>query len=128
MDKKYIDANELQACIERKHGMVGSNERWTEGYNDAINRIKSMVHSFNAADVQEVRHWISVKDRLPEQGKRVLVFVKALGEINNIHKDVIATNFITDTGNWCNIGSDYIVTHWMPLPESPRKMDGGKKR
>ena len=37
-------------------GMVGSNARWTEGYNDAINRIKSMVHSFKAANVQEVRH------------------------------------------------------------------------
>lgn len=57
---KFIDSDKLQAQIERKSGKVGSNMRWTEGYNDAINRIKSMVHSAPAADVQEVRHgkWI----------------------------------------------------------------------
>ena len=79
-------------------------------------------------DVQEVRHWISVKDRLPNPEERVLVFVKALGKIDNIHKDVITTNWITSSGNWIDnwkgIGN-YIITHWMPLPDPPSTTDGG---
>ena len=73
---------------------------------------------------QEVKHWISVKDKLPNSEERVLVFEKALGKIDNIHKDVITMNWITSSGEWVNMGDNYIVTHWMPLPEPPSTMDG----
>ena len=32
------------------------------------------------------------------------------------------TNAVEENGNWI-IDSDYIVTHWMPLPETPQKKE-----
>ena len=60
--------------------------------------------------------WISVKDRLPTPGMRVLVAVGAVFEA-----------YIDDKGEWQRyyfsplkdvIGAP---THWMPLPEPPKE-------
>lgn len=62
--------------------------------------------------------WISVKDRMPEVYKRVLV-------INN-HLMIYAAEYLylDDDHYWnyqhcCECGVDN-VTHWMPLPEGPK--------
>lgn len=55
--------------------------------------------------------WISVKDRLPEEDIRVLVYLDT---------DRSYTKMDTDRrfeGKWVRWGRD--VTHWMHLPESP---------
>lgn len=60
MDRgRYIDRGELQAALERKKPVTGKI-RFTEGYNDAMLRIKSMVSKFPGADVVPVRRakWI----------------------------------------------------------------------
>ena len=60
--------------------------------------------------------WISVKDRLPKPGERVLVCVGAVFEA-----------FIDDHGKWQRYYSAPLndvlgePTHWMPLPEPPRE-------
>lgn len=56
-------------------------------------------------------NWTSVKDRLPEDGQRVLVFIP--------HSD---TKIDTDrilSGKWVRWNGH--VTHWMPLPEPPEE-------
>lgn len=62
--------------------------------------------------------WISVKDRLPEKGERVLctdghgVFEQYRIERNEIH------------GEWQRCGLPALlqrVTHWMPLPKPPKE-------
>lgn len=62
MDRKYIDAEKLQKRIERKRRTTKTwqSDNFIDGYNDAIGSIKSMVHSFEAADVQKLKHghWI----------------------------------------------------------------------
>ena len=58
--------------------------------------------------------WISVKDRLPEVGERVLIYVPAT--------DGDCDHWIADfqmQGKWQMFG--YNATHWMPLPESPKE-------
>ena len=57
--------------------------------------------------------WISVLDETPESDYRYLVFID--GQVDYM--------FFCDDGYWCK---DYgladmsgLVTHWMPLPESP---------
>lgn len=57
--------------------------------------------------------WISVEDRLPEYGKRVIVY-RAESEIVVEGQDIVAF------GSVGNGGFPAGVTHWMPLPEPPK--------
>lgn len=66
--------------------------------------------------------WISVEDRLPENGTaRVLVFLADDWFTKPIGENKIDTDRFID-GNWVRWGRH--VTHWMPLPEPP-EMKGG---
>ena len=64
--------------------------------------------------------WISVKERLPENGTRCLV----------VRYDYVTdTPFVDmlwfDNSWWNRINSgDYAVTHWMPIPEPPKEGGG----
>lgn len=52
---EYIVKETLQAKLNRKKAEP-ANKRYTEGWNDAILMVKSMIHSEKAADVAQVRH------------------------------------------------------------------------
>jgi hypothetical protein len=66
--------------------------------------------------------WISVKERMPEEGKRVLVYRPDL-------KVVLICEYYKVSQNWRDCGEwhgdddyDFHIqygTHWMPLPEPP---------
>lgn len=62
--------------------------------------------------------WISVKDKLPESGKRYLV---------QIIEPYFGTKMIDilryDSSDWVYDGMPVLanVTHWMPLPEPPKE-------
>lgn len=67
--------------------------------------------------------WISVNDRLPEEGKECIVFTKALTPVvSNLHPHSITVDEIDD-GDWLLNSSWTVVTHWQPLPEPPKKGD-----
>ena len=50
---RYIDADALQAQLERKKAGV-ANQRYTEGWNDCMMRVKSMVSKVPTIDVAPV--------------------------------------------------------------------------
>ena len=52
---EYVSKEILQAKLNRKKAGP-ANKRYTEGWNDAILIVKSMIHSEKAADVAPVRH------------------------------------------------------------------------
>lgn len=52
---EYVIKEALQAKLNRKKAGP-ANKRYTEGWNDAILMVKSMVHSEQPADVAPVRH------------------------------------------------------------------------
>ena len=56
---EYIEREALQAALVRKRCGV-ANQRYTEGWNDCLLRVKSMVSKAPAADVAPVVHgrWI----------------------------------------------------------------------
>lgn len=62
-------------------------------------------------------HWISVKDRLPEEDSRVLAFVE---------NGIMIANYLegwfyyieNEDGDMCP-SDDIEVSYWMPLPEPP---------
>lgn len=60
--------------------------------------------------------WISVKDRLPEDNVRVLVYSQTL--------KAMFVDKITDK-KWWVLPEAYEVTHWLPLPEKPKEESNG---
>jgi hypothetical protein len=68
----------------------------------------------------ETPSWISVKEKVPEYGKRVLLYMKApaWGD-KQIH---IGCRTNTDaSGDHWNVDYGHYISHWMPLPELPRE-------
>lgn len=77
--------------------------------------------------------WISVKDRLPEHGKQVLLIAYGwsdttiyLGRLEHMSSETSwLTGFTSKESEWCIQGWSYLkeplVTHWMPLPEPPEE-------
>ena len=63
--------------------------------------------------------WISVKDRLPETNKEVLVYRGGyIGGLMNVYTYVGNDTWEDDYGFWSRTDDDGI-TYWMPLPEPP---------
>lgn len=60
--------------------------------------------------------WISVEDRLPEEGTRVLIYRKD-GEMTVDYRINICDSYWI----WCGLTDEEMqrITHWMPLPEPP---------
>lgn len=58
---KYINAGDLQAQLERKKAGI-ANQRYTEGWNDCMMRVKSMVSKAPAVDAVPVVHarWVNI--------------------------------------------------------------------
>ncbi|MFQ9515379.1 MAG: DUF551 domain-containing protein [Eubacterium sp.] len=81
-------------------------------------RVKQMIdHYINN------NGWIPVSERLPEEGVYVLIHIKALGEIDNMHKDSMTVNFVKN-GEFINChGKGYAIVAWQPLPEPYKEGD-----
>lgn len=77
--------------------------------------------------------WISVKDRLPECGEKVLLIAHGwedttvyIGRLEHMNPETSwLTGITSKESEWCIQGWSYlrepIVTHWMPLPEPPKE-------
>lgn len=77
------------------------------------------------ADVEPVRAWISVKDRLPPPNTPVLVYRPGMAV--EILVDVYEVYFSEGERQegWVRYGRNLymaeVITHWMPLPEPPKE-------
>ncbi len=59
--------------------------------------------------------WISVKDRLPEEGQKVLTY---LGEFDGCRTNYL---ILCPYPIWACLLETEEVTHWMLLPEPPKE-------
>lgn len=109
----------LKAFDDTENG----NRHFILGIKSALEIVENApaIVSAPADDVAEVK-WINVADRLPQDGKRVLVAIDNLCSRKSIYTD-IDTDRMLD-GKW--VRWDNCITHWMPLPEPP-KMGGESK-
>ena len=105
---RYIDADLLAEMIQAKADTLIMGK-------EAFLYVAKWLDYLPAADVVPKSNWISVKDRLPEKNTRVLCYFKFEPE----SPDVISENTYHSGGLWLSEGSK--VTHWMPLPEPPKK-------
>lgn len=79
-------------------------------------RVEQMMGHFVKPD------WISVKDRMPEIGKSVLIYYPQWDG------DEIQVAKLEDDGMMFDICGEFnigagVVTHWMPLPQKPESED-----
>lgn len=74
---------------------------------------KEAIALYNAG-YRKQSEWIGVGDGLPDTKDRVLVYIEA----NHLNEVAIDTDRVVD-GRWVRWGT--LVTHWMPLPEAPKK-------
>ena len=90
-----------------------------KGWFEAV-RYNTAWRAWRAAKAQVVQQWISVKDEMPEQGQKVLVFRPHAHE--KPYKDP-NYKICTYAGEDIFINShfEHEITHWMPLPKPPTK-------
>lgn len=68
--------------------------------------------------------WISVKDRLPEEGDYVLGIVSGHNGIIKFTDAWMLVHYDADEKEWWADEYDIegcSVTHWMPIPEPPKE-------
>lgn len=80
---------------------------------DIFERTYEPVEELNWSKSTSLNGWISVKDRLPEEDKRVIVCCQNKKGLQNINMAYQVKGF------WHGNGSMAGVTHWQPLPELP---------
>lgn len=123
MTEKEI-AQALRCCAEgecKDCAMHEDKQRCQENLLDKAAEVIELLTAENAALREKVPRWISVEERRPEPGKRVLatdgVFV---GEAYRTSADTWR-RYDGIAMRDC-LGS--IVTHWLPLPEAPEEHNG----
>lgn len=62
--------------------------------------------------------WISVKDRLPEPGQKIIAVFRDGGGL--MVDQARYRDDLFDFSGWCNVQMES-VTHWMPLPKPPKE-------
>ena len=90
-------------------GAIAASEACKIGH-DALRELGAKEKPFG--------EWISVKDRLPETGERVLTFDK-WGHIRDRELFMFKSGFICFRPDGLVPVKD--ITHWMPLPEPPKE-------
>ena len=86
-------------------------------------RVKYYIYATNSTqDVQPVK-WISVKDKLPDEGERVLIYAPRTQNQYYVAMFYTLRGEIKFTMNiygisYCWYAED--VTYWMPLPKPPK--------
>ena len=111
-----IDADYLMERLNRKKAGP-ANKRYTEGFNDCLMRVRSMVHSMPT--LTPPNEWVSVEERLPGVSGNYICAVKD----KNGSVWTIPAEWSLEMKMWIGAFGEIknIVTHWMPLPKSPKE-------
>lgn len=84
---RYIDADALLKSMQRRYDEIcdtyGYHDLYASGYDDAVDAVENAP----TADVEPRAEWISVEDRLPEEGKYVIVWVGS-AQVARIEKGI----------------------------------------
>lgn len=99
--------------------MTREEQIWDEAchrYADSKMR-NAFVAAANWADSHP--HWIPVEEELPKENGKTGQSI-SVWATNGLMSCEMRYNF--DTKKWTDMwGDPFDVTHWMPLPEAPRK-------
>lgn len=113
--------------MTREEQMMAAAERYAEEVNatftgndeekhqERLVAMNDFAAGWQAADSHP--HWIPVEERLPEDNTQVLAYN---GKFNEVHLVDYYSGIFEDFYGPFSKG---VITHWMPLPEAPRKED-----
>lgn len=112
MSSDLIDRDYILSALGVFNDTVHCNEHFIDGIATA----KEIVR--NAPTIEAEPKWISVKDRLPEDGGYYLVTCEGI-------ERYVKTAFWVITKQIWKLGYVTLpnVTHWMPLPELPKEVN-----
>lgn len=74
-------------------------------------------HILDMSKMVDVNGWISVKDRLPEEGDDLSIMLVW----RRFEHDYDTVRWRHQQGWDCVIQDKATITHWMPLPEPPKE-------
>lgn len=90
--------------------------KWAAGHVCTLREGEAQEYHELCLEALKQTQWISVKERLPEVGKCVLIYSNA---------GRVAEGQYTVTQNWVQFrwsAAKVNVTHWMPLPKPPEEV------
>ena len=116
-----MNGHECRSAIERQaddaiEELLAENKAIKQSNKDAAMRNKLLCDEISRMK-ENVPHWISVEERLPEVGIDVLVTDGSDVCISHQVRYVSPTERFTF---WSR--DDLDLTHWMPLPEAPKEV------
>lgn len=127
MPKKSYDLTEItrlllemrENCVP-KAGNAYEDPNRAEKY-DALNAAIDLINNPSI-----ISRWISVKDRLPEDGVRVLVSANSKSDdpvvaVTHYTHSLYGFNIKGWVEPWQYFFFEHEITHWMPLPEPPKE-------
>jgi hypothetical protein len=84
---------------------------------NTVERLQSKLAAYEdtSLEPEEIPHWISVSERLPDTDEYMLVACKTQKGVVTINRAYYSN------GCWHGSGSMSKVTHWMPLPQPPKE-------
>ena len=100
----------LQAYIKNLEEMYRESIRYISDEDNEIETLQARIPQ-----------WISVKDRLPEDGTRVMAYVNGWHEVAWHRKSIREWQFRDEIAFNNETNTYGLVTHWMPLPEPPKE-------
>lgn len=80
------------------------------------------LNGVTVTDTNVFGKWIPVKERLPERTSDYMVYLSKPMDGKQVPIGRGVVTYITADERWA-IHYPYIVTHWMPLPESPKEVE-----
>lgn len=113
---RLIDADKLTQTIN-KALETPCYSAYNDGYDMALNTILDYIEGMPTASAYG--QWVSVKDRLPEVQKEVLIY---LPEYDSVEIAALFEIPSLNLKEWTQNEDAYMlneVSHWMPLPEPP---------
>lgn len=121
---RAIDVDYLMERLNKKKAGP-ANKRYTEGFNDCLMRVRSMVHSMPTLTPQN--GWVSVEERLPELPEKDWCSKMVISCDKNGHVAPMIWERAQVRGkmierwkyHWDRIYDGAGITHWMPLPAPP---------
>jgi hypothetical protein len=107
----------------KKRALLAKNEKQEEMFGKALSNVEGWVAEFReAAALLRKQGWISVDERLPDEGGRYWCYIKELTDLGwsyfqwNCAYCAKEKRFTDST-----LTNGENVTHWMPLPLPPNK-------